>query len=86
MTVTDHFKKRVKHREGGTKVLRDITDGEDYHRNTGKWNIMRRVIDRANNWYEETFRDPESGDIVHHTSEPLTEHTKAKTDRKTSED
>jgi hypothetical protein len=80
VTVTADLKTRAKHREDGTKVLRDITEGDDFHRDTGKWNLMRRVIDRANNWYEETFRDRTSGAIVHHTAEPLTEHKKPKTD------
>ena len=78
ITVSAYLKTRAKHRDGGTKVLRDITEGDDYHRKTGKWNIMRRVIDRANNWYEEAFRDRDSGEVVHHTAEPLTEHKKPK--------
>jgi len=80
VSVTTYLKTRAKHRDGGTKVLRDITEGDDYHRKTGKWNLMRRVIDRANNWYEEIFRDRDSGAIVHHTAEPLTEHKKPKPD------
>lgn len=78
VTTSVYLKTRAKHRDGGTKVVRDITEGDDYHRNTGRWNIMRRVIDRANNWYEETFRNRDTGDIVHHTAEPLTDHKKPK--------
>jgi hypothetical protein len=78
-TVTAvYIKTRAKHRDGGTKILREITEGDDFHRNTSKWNLMRRIIDRANNRYEEIFRDRESGEIVHHTAEPLTEHKKPK--------
>jgi hypothetical protein len=80
VTVETHPKTRAKHRDGGTKVLREVTEGDDFHRNTGQWNLMRRVIDRANNWYEEIFRDRYSGAIVHRTAEPLTEHRKPKTD------
>ena len=72
--VRTYLKTRTKHREGGSKVVREVTEGDDYHRKTGKWNIMRRVIDRANNWYEEIFRNRGSGAIVHHTAEPLSDH------------
>jgi hypothetical protein len=78
ITTEVYRKTRAKHRDGGARVVRDITGGDDYHRNTGRWNLMRRVIDRANNWYEETFRDRNNGEIVHHTAEPLTDHKKPK--------
>jgi hypothetical protein len=80
VTAAVYLKTHAKHRDGGTKVLREITEGDDFHRKTGRWNLMRRVIDRANNWYEEIFRDRDSGEVVHHTAEPLTEHKKPKTD------
>ena len=41
--------------------------------------VQPRIIDRANNWYEETFRDRDTGEIVPpHKAEPLTEHRKPK--------
>jgi predicted RNA-binding Zn-ribbon protein involved in translation (DUF1610 family) len=80
VTVAVHLKTHAKHRDGGTKVRREIIEGDDFHRKTGRWNLMRRVIDRTSNWYEETFRDRDSGAVVHHTAEPLTEHKKPKAD------
>lgn len=72
--VSTYLKTHSKRRGGGRRVVREVIGGDDYHRNTGKWNIVRRVIDRVNDWYEETFRDRETGEVVHHTSERLTDH------------
>jgi hypothetical protein len=35
---------------------------------------IQRVIDRAKNWYREIVQDPETGQVVHQSDEPLTEH------------
>ena len=69
-----YIKTHAKHRDGGQKVVREVVEGDDYHRKTGKWNVMRRLIDRVNDWYEEIFQDRETGQIVHKTEERLTEH------------
>jgi ribosomal protein S27AE len=79
ITVNAYLKTHTKHRDGGTKVVREVIEGDNYHRTRGKWDIVRRVIDRANNRYEETFRDRDTGEIVPpHKAEPLTEHRKPK--------
>ena len=72
-----HLKVHSKHREGGTKVVREVTSGDDYHRKSGRWTYMYRLIDRAHNWYEERFLDRESGKIIHQRAEPLTEHRRS---------
>lgn len=33
-----------------------------------------QVIDRDADWYEETVTNPETGEEVHHTAEPLSKH------------
>ena len=76
-----YLKVHAKHRDGGTKVIREVVEGDDYHRKTGKWNVMRRIIDRANNWYEETFHDRETGREIHKTAEPLTDHKQKSKDK-----
>jgi hypothetical protein len=73
-TTTIYIRTHSKHRDGGRKAVREVIEGDDYHRKSGKWSVMRRLIDRANNWYEEIFRDRETNQIVHHSAEPLTEH------------
>ena len=74
LSAAVYLKTHSKHREGGRKVIREEIAGDDYHRKTGKWNIMHRLIDRMNNWYEETFYDRNSGEVIHKKAEPLTEH------------
>jgi len=70
-----YLKTHTKHRDGGSKVLREVIEGDDYYRKTGKWSVMRRVIDRGKNWYEEIFRERETGAIIHEKAHPLSEHT-----------
>jgi hypothetical protein len=69
-----YLKTRSLHRNGGRKVVREETVGDDFHRATKKWNLMRRLIDWANDWYEETFRDRDTGEILHHQAHRLSEH------------
>jgi hypothetical protein len=72
--VQEYLKTHTKHRDGGRKVVREVIEGDDYYRKTGKWNVMRRLIDRGKNWYEESFLDRDSGEIVHRNAEPLSKH------------
>lgn len=69
-----YLKRHAKHRDGGPKVIREVIEGDDYYRKTGKWSVMRRVIDRTKNWYEEIFRDRKTGAIIHQKEHPLSEH------------
>jgi hypothetical protein len=68
-----YSKTHTKHREG-KKVVREVISGDDLYRKSGKWNLMHRLIDRANNWYEEVFHDRETKEVIHKTAEPLSEH------------
>jgi hypothetical protein len=68
------LKTHSKHREGGTKIVREEYSGDDFHRATGRWSVLHRLIDHAGDWYEETFHDKETGRLLHHTAEKLTEH------------
>ena len=74
LSVSVYTKTHTKHRDGGPKVVREVIAGDDLHRKTGKWNIMHRLIDRTGDWYEETFHDRETGEVVHYKAEPLSEH------------
>ena len=33
-----------------------------------------RLIDKENNWYEETVIDPKTGEVIHETKEKLSDH------------
>jgi predicted RNA-binding Zn-ribbon protein involved in translation (DUF1610 family) len=74
ITSNVYLKTHSKHREGGRKVVREVYEGDDLHRNTGKWNLLRRVIDRMNDWYDEVIRDRHTNEIIHEKHEPLSEH------------
>ena len=69
-----YLKRHAKHRDGSTKVVREVIEGDDHFRKTGKWSVMRRIIDRTKNWYEESFWDRETGAILHKKEHPLSEH------------
>jgi hypothetical protein len=59
---------------GKRKVRIEQLVGDDLHRKSGKWHKKVRVIDRGNNRYLETITDPETGDVIRHCEEPLTDH------------
>jgi hypothetical protein len=80
--LESHDKTRSKYRDGGTKVIRELTEGEDFHRKTRKWNTIYRLIDGCNNLYRETFWDKETGQIIRHCEEPLSEHRGHGSDKK----
>jgi hypothetical protein len=69
-----YLKSHAKYREGGRKVVREEISGDDLFRKSGRWSIMRRLIDRASDWYEETFHDRDTGQIIHRKAEPLSQH------------
>jgi hypothetical protein len=49
-------------------------EGYDYCRDTGRWNFIRQVIDRACNWYEKLVIDGKTGEVLRNISHPLAEH------------
>jgi len=56
--------------------------GDELHRKTRKWFKKERVIDRENDRYFEKITDPETGQVIHHCDEPLTQHSGHGTARK----
>jgi len=73
-SVTVHESVAWKVREGGVgKPVLEGRSGDDLHRDSGEWRHLERVVDRRDDWYSEVVRDS-SGEIVHSTEEPLSEH------------
>lgn len=72
--ATIHLLTKSKHRDGGKRVVREIVAGDSYHRLTSRWNLLRRLIDWGNDWYEETVRQKD-GSLIHYCAEKLSEHT-----------
>ena len=74
-TLSLHSKLNVKARRAREKrPFMDQTIGDDFHRNTGRWMKLYRLIDRMKDRYNEQVTDPATGEIVHECSEPLDNH------------
>lgn len=67
---------RADHRNGGPNIVRKVYAGDDLHRKTGRWSGFYRLIDKANNQYEERIWDRETGKMLMEKSEKLTDHQK----------
>jgi len=52
----------------------EFVEGDDLHRDFGRWMKLSRQIDRENDRYRETVVDPKTGRVVHECDEPLSEH------------
>lgn len=52
----------------------DFFTGDDLRKSDGKWMQKERVIDRDKDQYKETVVDPQTGQVIHHNEEPLSEH------------
>jgi hypothetical protein len=59
---------------GKYKIKIELISGDDLHRKSGEWYKKVRVIDRENNRYLETITHPDTGDVIHHCEEPLSDH------------
>jgi hypothetical protein len=60
---------------GARKPFVEQRVGDSYHRDSGRWNRLRRLIDRRRNRYVEHIEDGETGETLHDVDEPLTDHT-----------
>lgn len=59
---------------GKIKVIHKQKIGDSYHRDTKKWNFRKMIVDLLNNRYVETITDKETGEIIKHTDEKLSDH------------
>jgi hypothetical protein len=66
--------KLFKHKNPEGKTLAEGLSGDDLHRKSGKWMKKERLINRAEDRYKEVITDPETGGVVHHCDEPLSQH------------
>jgi len=73
---------KLKVRIPGRKPHYESVKGDNLHRDSGIWMKLTRVIDRAKNWYEETVINPDTGEVMHQTSEPLSQHKGHGSDKK----
>ncbi len=61
-------------RPGCKKPILESVLGDDLFRVTNTWQTLVRVIDRLNDRYYELIRNPETGEVVRHCEEPLSQH------------
>ncbi len=54
--------------------MREEWFGHDFFRKKQRWSVIRRTVDYEHDWYEETFIDLDTGVVIHHCAEPLSEH------------
>ncbi|MGB7957533.1 MAG: hypothetical protein WCF77_01655 [Minisyncoccia bacterium] len=74
VTMRTHTSVGMKAKDSaGTMILEGFSGG-DLHRKSGQWMKKERVIDHKNDCYKETVVNPETGTIIHHNEEPLSEH------------
>ena len=76
-SITVHTQVAIKARRPGmSRPLIEVKDGDDLHRDTGRWMRLRRRIDRQRSpaWYDERIVDAETCEVVRERSEPLSDH------------
>ncbi len=56
------------------KMRVEFFKGAELRKKDGKMIKKERLIDKRNNLYKEVIIDPETGEILHHCEEPLSEH------------
>lgn len=61
-------------RPGQKKPYVEEMSTPDYSRSRGKHVHRQRVIDRDNDHYLEKITDYETGEVIHHFEEPLSQH------------
>jgi hypothetical protein len=61
-------------RKGERRPYSEAKQGDDWSHRLGRHVELVRHIDRDNDWYTERVTDPNSGEIIHQCSEPLSQH------------
>lgn len=59
---------------GRKKPFLEQVSGDDLYRLTGQWNKLKRIIDRARDYYLEIVTDPKTGKVIRYCEEPLSDH------------
>jgi len=72
--VSGHLFRRARH--PGTKANYDVQleDGSSFHRKSLRWHRLTRIIDRLHDRYYEHVTDAETGSVVRHIDERLSDH------------
>ncbi len=68
-----HLTLRGKHLRSGKPFI-ILKQGFDFFRLAQKWMTLIQIVDRENKKYKKIIIDPETGEIIRNTDEPLTDH------------
>ena len=80
-TIKSFEKVKGKGKRPGKRPHREFVTGDDLSTRTGRWNRLKRVIDRDGNLYSELVTD-QAGNVIHYCEEPLDRHTGHGSDKK----
>lgn len=73
-------------RKGIKRPVLETLSGDDLTKSTGEWAKKERVIDRTNDKYFEHVEHAETGEVLHHCEEPLSEHFSSANERRAKSD
>lgn len=59
--------------------------GAEFFRKTQRWHRVERVVDRRDNRYYEHIEDEETGEVIRHKDEPLSDHVAERDQRRRKE-
>lgn len=65
---------KIRHFDKNRKQKAEVKTGDDFWQKGQKWMKKLRIIDWLNNRYFEEIKDPETGQVIHKTDEPLSSH------------
>ena len=74
VTAKTHTSVGTKVKDSTGKTMLEGFSGDDLYRKSGRWMKKERTLDHKNNLYKETVVDPETGQVVHHNEELLSDH------------
>lgn len=71
--VHEHVGIKARHGASGKPFL-ESKFGDSFYRKTKEWVSREMTVDRENDRYKELITHPETGEVIHHCEEPLSEH------------
>jgi hypothetical protein len=82
-----HDSLRAEARSKGSKTwYRRQWVGDSFYRELRRWHLLNRIIDRSKNWYFEHIADKETGEVIRHVDQPLSDHTDRGSAKKSAKD
>lgn len=74
LSIHETVKGKSNKMPGKRKPFFEMQTGEEKSVDRNKWVKKDRVIDRENDIYFEKVEDPDTGEVIHECSEPLSMH------------